>query len=156
MVSLHSSMRLRFGSLKDLVTELPWLGGSVLALVTTLAVEHFLVHRQIVLPTLAFTAHPPFWMYAAMVVPELVVFFAAGYRLRTWLALVMYAGVGGIVRSAFHWLLQAVHEPGHVAMSHESISEFAMTTPLVAVGYLLVLAVAAWSGEDERRLAGDA
>jgi hypothetical protein len=36
------------------------------------------------------------------------------------------------------------------------MSEFAMTTPLVAIGYLLVLAVAAWSGEDERRLAGDA
>ncbi len=148
-------MRLRLGSLHELVAELPWLGATALALVATLAVEHFLVHRQIVLPTLELTAHPPFWMYAAMVVPELVVFFAAGYRLRTWLTLVMYAGVGGIVRSGFHWLLQVVHEPGHVAVN-ESISEFAMTTPIVAIGYLLVLAVAAWSGEDERRLAGDA
>ncbi len=148
-------MRLRFGSLKDLVSELPWLGATTLALVAMLAVEHFVVHRQIVLPTLALTAHPPFWMYAAMIVPELVVFFAAGYRLRSWLALAMYAGVGGIVRSGFHWLLQVAHEPGHAAVT-ESISEFAMTTPFVAFGYLLVLAVAAWSGEDERRLAGDA
>ncbi len=148
-------MRLRLGSLKELVEELPWLAATALALVAMLAVEHFLVHRQIVLPTLAFTSRPPFWMYAAMVVPELVVFFAAGYRLRTWVALVMYAGVGGILRSAFHWLLQVAHEPGHVATS-ERISEFAMTTPIIAIGYLLVLAVAAWSGEDERRLAGDA
>ncbi len=149
-------MRLRLGSLQDLVTELPYLGAATVALVAVLAIEHFLVHRQIVLPTLAFTSHPPFWMYAAMVVPELVVFFAAGYRLRTWVAAAMYAGVGGVVRSGFHWLLQLVHEPGHAAMSTETFSEFAMTTPVVAVGYLLVLAVAAWSGEDERRLAGDA
>ncbi len=149
-------MRLRLGTLDDLVEELPYLGGATVALVAVLAIEHFLVHRQIVIPTLALTAHPPFWMYAAMVVPELMVFFAAGYRLRTLLALAMYAGVGGAVRSAFHWLLQAVHEPGHLAMSHETISEFAMTTPVVAIGYLLVLGVAAWSGEDERRLAGDA
>ncbi|HEX9052068.1 MAG TPA: hypothetical protein VF841_16175 [Anaeromyxobacter sp.] len=137
------------------MTELPWLGATVVALVATLSVEHFLVHRQIVLPTLAFTSRLPFWMYAAMVVPELVVFFAAGYRLRTLLSLAMYAGVGGVVRSGFHYLLRLAHEPGHVA-STDHISEFAMTTPLVAIGYLLVLAVAAWSGEDERRLAGDA
>ncbi len=148
-------MRLRLGSLRELASEIPWLGATVIALVAMLAIEHFLVHRQIVLPTLAFTSRPPFWMYAAMVVPELVVFFAAGYRLRTWVALAMYAGVGGIVRSGFHYLLQAVHEPGHVAAS-DAISEFAMTTPIGAVGYLLVLAVAAWSGEDARRLAGDA
>ncbi len=148
-------MRLRLGSLKELVAELPWLGGATVALLAMLALEHFLVHREIVLPTLALTSHPPFWMYAAMVVPELVVFFAAGYRLRTWLTLAMYAGVGGIVRSGFHWLLQLAHEPGHVA-ANDRMSEFAMTTPIVAIGYLLVLAVAAWSGEDERRLAGDA
>ncbi len=148
-------MRLRLGSLKELVAELPWLGATTVALLAMLALEHFLVHREIVLPTLAFTSRPPFWMYAAMVVPELVVFFAAGYRLRSWVTLAMYAGVGGVVRSAFHWLLQLVHEPGHVAAS-ERISEFAMTTPIIAIGYLLVLAVAAWSGEDERRLAGDA
>jgi hypothetical protein len=148
-------MRLRLGSPRELVTELPSLAMTATALVAMLAVEHFVVHRQIVLPTLALTAQPPFWMYAAMVVPELVVFFAAGYRLRTLLALAMYAGVGGVVRSGFHYVLQIVNEPGHAASS-DRISEFAMTTPFVAIGYLLVLAVAAWSGEDERRLAGDA
>jgi hypothetical protein len=149
-------MRVRLGSPRELVSELPWLGASTLALVATLAVEHFLVHRQIVLPTLAFTSQPPFWMYAAMIAPELVVFFAAGYRLRTVLALAMYAGVGGVVRSGFHYLLELAGEPGHLASTHERMSEFAMRTPVVAIGYLLVLGVAAWSGEDERRLAGDA
>lgn len=145
----------RLGSGRDLVAELPWLAATLVALVATLALEHFVVHLQIMLPTLALTATPPFWMYAAMVVPELVVFFAAGYRLRTVLALAMYAGVGGIVRSGFHYLLLLAHEPGHAATT-DGMSEFAMTTPLVAIGYLLVVAVAAWSGEDERRLAGDA
>ncbi len=148
-------MRLRLGSPRELATELPSLAMTAAALVAMLAVEHFVVHRQIVLPTLALTSQPPFWMYAAMVVPELVVFFAAGYRLRTLLSLAMYAGVGGIVRSGFHYVLQIAKEPGHAASS-DRISEFAMTTPIVAIGYLLVLAVAAWSGEDERRLAGDA
>src|SRR5512133_2697992 len=148
-------MRLRLGSPRDLVSELPSLAVTTIALVAMLAIEHFVVHRQIVLPTLALTAQPPFWMYAAMIVPALVVFFAAGYRLNTVVALAMYAGVGGVVRSAFHYVLQIVHEPGHAAAS-DRISEFAMTTPIVAIGYLLVLAVAAWSGEDERRLAGDA
>ncbi len=148
-------MRLRLGTANDLVTELPWLGAGMLALVGTLAVEHFVVHRLIVLPTLAFTARPPFWMYAAMVVPELVVFFVAGYRVRTIGALVMYAGVGGVVRNAFHLALRVAHEPGHVHVTSEGFSEFAMTTPIIAIGYLLVLALAAWSGEDERRLAGE-
>ncbi|HET8541390.1 MAG TPA: hypothetical protein VFL83_16050 [Anaeromyxobacter sp.] len=145
-------MPMRLGSHKELVAELPWLGVAALALVGTLSVEHFVVHRQIVLPTLELTTRPPFWMYAAMIAPELVVFFAAGYRLRTWLALVMYAGIGGLVRSAYHLALQLAQEPGHQLAGHERLSEFAMTTPVVAVGYMLVLAVAAWSGEDERRL----
>ncbi len=149
-------MGLRLGSPRDLVTELPWLAAATLALVATLALEHFVVHRQIVLPTLAFTSRPPFWMYAAMIVPELVVFFASGYRLRTWTSLVMYAGVGGVVRSGFHLFLVIANEPGHVGGVRDRFSEFALKTPVVAIGYFLVLAVAAWSGEDERRLAGDA
>lgn len=149
-----ATMPLRLGTPRDLVDELPWLCVATVALVVTLCVEHFLVHRQIVLPTLAFTAQPPFWMYAAMIVPELVVFFAAGYRLGSVVELVMYAGVGGGVRGAFHLLLELAHEPGHVGVTHERFSEFAMTVPVIALGYLLVLGVAAWSGEDERRLAG--
>ncbi len=149
-------MRLRVGSVRDLVIELPWLGATTVALLGTLVLEHFLVHRQIVLPTLAFTAQPPFWMYAAMIVPELVVFFAAGYRLRTWSSLVMYAGVGGLLRGVFHAALEFAHEPGHVGSAHDRLTEFAMRTPVIAIGYLVVLAVAATSGEDERRLAGDA
>jgi hypothetical protein len=151
-----AAMRLRVGSPRELAAELPWLGATTLALLATLSLEHFVVHRQIVLPTLELTPHPPFWMYAAMVVPELVLFFAAGYRLRTWLAVVMYAGVGGVVRSGFHALLQLAGEPGHVDPLHGPLSELATMTPFVAVGYLLALAFAAWSGEDERRLAGDA
>jgi hypothetical protein len=149
-------MRLRLGSAIDLLSELPSLGATMLALLATLVLEHFFVHRLIVLPTLAFTPHAPFWMYAAMIVPELVVFFVAGYRLRTWATLVMYAGVGGLLRGVFHLALELAREPGHVGGVHERFSEFAMRAPLVALGYLVVLAVAATSGEDERRLAGGA
>jgi hypothetical protein len=148
---------LRLGTPRDLVDELPWLAATVVALPATLALEHFVVHLQIVLPTLALTATPPFWMYAAMVVPELVVFFVAGYRLRTVAALVMYAGVGGLVRGGFRLALHLAAAPGHLGLApQDRFSEFATRTPFVTVGYLLVVAVAAWSGEDERRLAGDA
>lgn len=146
---------LRLGSPRDVVAEVPWLTSTMLALLATLALEHFLVHRQIVLPTLALTARPPFWMYAAMIVPELVVYFVAGYRLNSWVTVIAYAGVGGVVRSAFQALLRFAGEPGHVGPVFDGFSEFALTTPLVAVGYLLVLGLAAWSGEDERRLAGE-
>lgn len=151
-----AEMRLALGSTKDLVGELPWLALATLALVATLGLEHFLVHREIVLPALALTREPPFWMFAAMIVPELVVFFAAGYRLRTWLSVAMYAGVGAMIRSAFISVLERMGEPGHVGPAHEGLSELAATAPAVAFGYLLVLALAAWSGEDERRLAGGA
>jgi hypothetical protein len=146
---------LRRGTPRDVFAELPWLTSTMLALVATLALEHFLVHRQIVLPTLALTARPPFWMYAAMIVPELVVYFVAGYRLKTWTTVIVYAAVGGVVRSAFQALLRVAGEPGHVGPMPEGFSEFALTTPFVAVGYMLVLGLAAWSGEDERRLAGE-
>jgi hypothetical protein len=148
-------MRLGLGSPRGLAEELPWLGLTAAALVVTLALEHFVVHRQIVLPALALTPRPPIWMFAAMVVPELVVFFAAGYRLRTWLAVLMYAAVGGVLRSGFQLALALAGEPGHTDALH-TVSEFALATPAVTVGYLVVLGLAAWSGEDERRLAGGA
>jgi len=151
-----TAMRLPLGSPRELVTELPWLGLAVAALLATFALEHFVVHRQIVLPALALTPQPPLWMFAAMVAPELVVFFAAGYRLRTWLAVLMYAGVGGLLRGGFQLALALAREPGHLDALQRPVSEFALTTPAVALGYLVVLGLAAWSGEDERRLAGGA
>lgn len=149
-------MRLRLGAPRELVTELPGLGLAAAGLVVTFALEHYVVHRQIVLPALALTPQPPLWMFAAMVVPELIVFFVAGYRLRTWLAVAMYAGVGGLLRGGFQLLLAVLREPGHVDALQQPFSEFALTTPAVTIGYLLVLGLAAWSGEDERRLAGGA
>ncbi len=155
MVSCRA-MKLRLGTLRELVAELPWLGVASIALVATFTLEHFLVHREIVLPTLALMPQPPFWMFAAMIVPELVVLFAAGYRLRGWLAIAMYAGVGAVLRTLFHAVLELAGEPGHIGVLHERFTEFTLKAPAVALGYLLVLALAAWSGEDERRLAGDA
>ena len=151
-----TAMRLRLGSPRELVAELPWLGLAATGLVVTFALEHFVVHRQVVLPALAVTPQPPLWMFAAMVVPELVVFFAAGYRLRTWLAVAMYAGVGGLLRGGFQLLLAILGEPGHTEALQRPFSEYALTTPAVTIGYLLVLGLAAWSGEDERRLGGGA
>lgn len=151
-----AAMRLRVGSARDLAAELPWLGVASAGLVVVLFIEHFVVHRQIVLPTLELTVRPPFWMFAAMIVPELALLFAVGYRIRTLAALVMYAGIGALVRNGFHLALELASEPGHIEPLHEGVSEFALAAPFIAVGYLLVLGVAAWSGEDERRLAGDA
>jgi hypothetical protein len=146
-------MRWRPDHGRELLGELPWLGVSMLGLVAMFSLEHFVVHKQIVLPALEITAEPPLWMWGAMFVPELVVFFAAGWRLRSWAEVVGYAGAGAIVREGFHYLLALAKEPGHVNAFQDPLSDFAVYAPAIALAYALVLSLAAWSGRGEGRLA---
>lgn len=148
-------MRVAFGSPRELVKELPWLGATAAALLAIFAFEHFVVHELIVLPALAELGVVPLWMIATMVVPELVVFFAVGYRLRSVLAAVMHAGVGALLRSGFHLTLAVVGRPGHTATSLLSASELTLATPVMAVAYLVVAALAATAASEQRQLVGD-
>jgi hypothetical protein len=145
-------MRLRLPPPREALDELPWLGLAMVGLVTTLALEHFFVYKQIILPALEITAEPPLWMWGALFVPELVVFFASGWRLRTWTSVVAYAAAGATLREGFHYLLARAGEPGHIDALKDPFSDFAVKWPTILVGYLLVLALAAWSGRHEGRL----
>lgn len=136
----------------DVLAELPWFAFAMVALVAMFALEHYFVHRQIILPALEITAEPPLWMWGSMFVPELVAFFAAGWRLRSWAAVVVYAAVGAMAREAFHYWLARVAEPGHVDAFKDPLSDFAVSTLEIAVAYALVLGLAAWSGRGEARL----
>ncbi len=135
-----------------MLAELPWLAAAMALLVLMFTLEHYVVHTQIILPALQITAEPPLWMWGSMFVPELVAFFAAGWRLRSWAAVVAYAAVGAMVREVFHYGLARAGEPGHIDAFKDPFSDFAVNTIEIAIAYALVLGLAAWSGRHEGRL----
>ncbi len=145
-------MRVGPTSVRDVVREAPWLGIAMLGLVAMFALEHYVVHRQIILPALEITVDPPLWMWGTMFVPELVAFFAAGWRLRSWSAVAAYAVTGAMAREGFNYLLKLAEEPGHIDAFKDPFSDFALNTLEITVAYALVLGLAAWSGRGERRL----
>ncbi|HEY6101396.1 MAG TPA: hypothetical protein VIW03_18300 [Anaeromyxobacter sp.] len=146
-------MRLRPEHPREILHELPWLALAMIGLVAMLALEHYLVYKQIVLPALQITAEPPLWMWGAMFVPELVVFFAAGWRLRSWSDVGGYAIVGATVREGVHYVLARAGEPGHIDALRDPFSDFVVNWPAIALAYALVLGLAAWSGRQEGHLA---
>jgi cell division protein FtsW (lipid II flippase) len=145
-------MRLRPEHPLDVIRELPWFAGAMVGLAAMLCLEHFFVHKLIVLPTLEITAQPPLWMWGAMFVPELVWFFAAGWRLRSWSAVGVYAVAGAMLREGFDYLLARAAEPGHIDAFLDPFSDFAVNGPAIAIAYAIVLGLAAWSGRHEGRL----
>ncbi|HEY6003713.1 MAG TPA: hypothetical protein VIV57_12620 [Anaeromyxobacter sp.] len=145
-------MRIRPEHPREVLDELPWLGLATIGLLVTFALEHFIVHKQIILPALEIVAEPPLWMWGSMFVPELVVCFAVGWRLRSWTAVLAYAAAGASLREGFHYLLARAGEPGHIDALKDPFSDFAVKWPTIAVAYVLVLGLAAWSGQREGRL----
>ena len=145
-------MRLGPAHPREIVHELPWLAASMLGLAATFTLEHFFVYKQIILPALEITAEPPLWMLGAMFVPELVAFFAAGWHLRSWGAVVVYAVSGATLREGFHRLLARAGEPGYVETFVDPFSDFAVHWMPIAIAYACVLGLAAWSGSREGRL----
>lgn len=148
-------MPLRLGTSRDLVNELPRVGAMIAALAATLAFEHFVVHELIVLPELAASGEAPLWTIAAMSLPELVVFFAVGYGVRSAVGAVMHAGVGAVVRTAFHSFLAVTGQAGHAETALGGGADLAVATPVMAFAYLLVLALAASAAADQREVVGD-
>jgi hypothetical protein len=145
-------MQLRIGAPRELVDEVPTLCATAATLVAVLAFEHWVVHRLIVIPALAYAAQPPLWTIAAMIAPELVVFFAVGLRIRSALAAVTYAGVGALLRGGAQVGLALAGEPGHDRVGDALASEFALSTPVVGLAYLLVLGLAVSWRDAERRV----
>jgi hypothetical protein len=149
-------VRFRPESPREILRELPWLAGAMAGLAVALFFEHFFVHKQIVLPALEITVEPPLWMWGAMFVPELVWFFAAGWRLRSWSAVLVYAGAGATLRQAFDYLLVRFGEPGHVTLVRDPYSDLVVRWPAIVVAYVLVLGLAFWSKRHEGSLVAGA
>ena len=145
-------MRIRPERPREVLDELPWIGFATIGLAVTFALEHFVVHKQILLPALEIMAEPPLWMWGSMFVPELVVCFAVGWRLRSWAGVVAYAALGASLRESVHYFLARAGEPGHIDALKDPFSDFAVKWPTIAVAYVLVLGLAAWSGQREGRL----
>jgi hypothetical protein len=124
-----------------------WLG----VLVAALIVQHFVVHRGVILPASATPEGVPPWAWAALFAPELLACFAAGWRLRSWKLVAMYAALATLVREGFFFLLHLVNEPGHET-GLASRPDAALTPPIVALAYLAVLVVASLSGREDAQL----
>ncbi len=135
-----------------LVSELPWLGVAMLGLAAALFVEHFVVHCQIILPTLATEGIIEPWMWGALATPELIACFLSGWRLRSWPAVVMYAGLGALVRDVFYVILSVAGEPGHEPP--RTLSETVLYTSAVALWYLLAFGLASASWREAARPVG--
>jgi hypothetical protein len=133
--------------------EAGWLALTLAGLVTTLAFEHWVVHRQVILPTLQATGSVMPWMWGALLAPEMVVAFVAGWRLRTPALVVLYALAAGAAREAFEYMLARLGEPGH-ELAYSPGAEFAFGTPFVAIAYLVLFALAAASGRTDEALDG--
>jgi hypothetical protein len=128
--------------------EAAWFGLAMLALLASFVLEHFFVHRLIILPALE-VGTPPLWMWGSMFVPELVVSFAIGWRLRSWAPIIGYAVAAAVLRETFQLVLAAAGEPGHAPDGSLQFTEFALNAPAVALIYVVVLRLGSWSGSEE-------
>ncbi len=131
-----------------LVSEVPWLGIAMLGLTTALFIEHFFVHCQIIEPSLAGGAVEP-WMWGALATPELIACFLSGWRLRSWPAVVMYAGLGALLRSIFYVMLTVAGEPDHDLP--QTFGQTVLSTAGVALWYLLAFGLASASWREDAR-----
>ncbi len=126
-----------------------WLGALVLALI----VEHFVVHRGVIVPAIEATGSVPPWAWAALYAPELTACFVAGWQLRSWTLVGVYAVIATVLRERFYMLLHALGEPGHQAAAAPR-AEFTLAAPLVALAYVIVLVVASLSSREDAELDG--
>jgi len=133
--------------------EAGWLGLTLLALLAALCVEHWVVHRGVILPSLTITGQVLPWMWGALFGPELMVAFVAGWRLRLIGLAAVYAPAATLLRHGFELALARAGEPGHVVPA-ASASEFVLFPPLVALAYFAIFAFAAVSGREDARLEG--
>lgn len=133
-------------------SELGWWLLTAGALVVAHVFEHFVVHRGVVLPSVAITGTVAPWMWATLFAPELVVCFIAGWRLRSFGLVAIYAAAAAVIREAMQLGWYVLREPGHETAFVVPSHELAVRTPLVVAVYLLVIAVASSSGREERAL----
>lgn len=89
----------------DRVREYALLGITVVALSAATAVQYFVIYLDVIVPAAKGPLAPAPWMWVALFVPELLVCFVAGWRLRGPVAIATYAVVAAFHRSAWSWAL---------------------------------------------------
>lgn len=127
--------------------EPTWLALTLACLALAIALEHFILHRQMILPAIATHSLSP-WMWGALFVPEMGVCFVAGWRLRSigWLA--VYAVAAALLRQTAFLALTLAGEPGHAEEIFVAPGNLAQGILLVAVVYFLVLGLASMSARE--------
>lgn len=132
--------------------EAPWLVLMAGALLASTGLAHLLIRLGIILPSMA-TGGAPAWAWAALYTPEIVVAIMIGWRLRSWLLVLLYAGAAGLVREGFH---AALRWSGDGSASAQSAAvELAVALPLAVAGYAVVFSLAASSGRVGAELPRD-
>lgn len=130
------------------VPEVVWLAATLAALSATLAFEHWVIHRDVIVPALEQSPIIYPWMWATLLVPELIVCFVAGWRIpgRRWI--VVYALAAAAHREGWEYLLYRLGEPGHLGRFGSVAAEFAVAAPVVVIAYLAVFALANVSAHE--------
>jgi hypothetical protein len=127
---------------RDHVRELAVLGAVVAALSAASAFQHLIIDQEILYPALAAGADVAPWMWGAIFVPEMLVCFAAGWRLRGPRRIVLYAIVAALHHAAWSWGLARAHAIGHPPLGALAL---ARETAASAVLYLAVFWIASAS-----------
>jgi hypothetical protein len=117
-----------------------WLSALALALIN----EHFVVYRGVIGPI----QEVPPWAFGALFAPEIVACFAAGWHLRSWRLVAVYAVLATVLREVFQAVLRIVGEAGHDPVFSARI-EPGVAMPLIAGVYVVILAVASVSGRGD-------
>jgi hypothetical protein len=125
----------------DRVRAYALLGITVAALSAATALQHFIIYPQVIAPATAGGFAPAPWMWGALFVPELLVSFAVGWRLRGAAAIILYAVVAALHRTTWGFALARADEPGHPTSPSPLLIELVAATVL----YLAVFWVASAS-----------
>jgi hypothetical protein len=133
--------------------ELPWLALMAFALLASAGLAHLLIRNGIILPSIAASGGAPAWAWAALYTPELVVAIMIGWRLRSWLLVLLYAGAAAVLREGFHVVLRWSGDTMAVAPS--AAAELVIALPISIVGYAVVFALAASSAQAGSELPRD-
>jgi hypothetical protein len=132
--------------------ELPWFAVMAGALLATFVFAHWVVRRDVILPSVATGGAAPPWVWAALYLPELVAAFMIGWRLRSWPMVLLYAGGAAVVREGFHAAMHWAGQMPHPRVFASGALEIAVAVPLAVLAYAVVFAVASASGREDARL----
>ena len=128
--------------------ELRWLGLTLCGLALAIAFEHFVIHREMILPAMRASAALPPWMWGALFLPEMAVCVVAGWRIRSLAWLAVYAAAGGLLREIVFHAFSFTAEAGHAEAAFAPNTSFGQGALLVGIAYFLLLGLASMTARE--------